>query len=166
MLPTKFQINWPFGSGEEAKTRFSRWPPRQPSWIFRLGFLIWTFLAIFDLQVTLMLPTESQANWLFSSEEEVKTGFQDGLGGQRNNFSYFWSTSHPDTFYRVSSQLAHQFSRSKKIFFSKMVATEAILDFNQNDFSYFWSTSHLMLPTKFQVSWPFRSGEKANRFSR
>ena len=29
-LPTKFQINWPFGSGEAAKNRFSRW---LPSWI-------------------------------------------------------------------------------------------------------------------------------------
>ena len=27
MLPTKFQVNWPFGSREEAKHRFSRWPP-------------------------------------------------------------------------------------------------------------------------------------------
>ena len=27
MLPTKFQVNWPFGSEEELKTnRFSRWP--------------------------------------------------------------------------------------------------------------------------------------------
>ena len=26
MLPTKFQVNWPFGSGEEAKNRFSRGP--------------------------------------------------------------------------------------------------------------------------------------------
>ena len=31
MLPTKFQVNWPFGSGEEAKNRFSRWPPRATS---------------------------------------------------------------------------------------------------------------------------------------
>ena len=33
MLPTKFQVNWPFGSGEETKNRFSRglsWPP---SWV-------------------------------------------------------------------------------------------------------------------------------------
>ena len=29
MLPTKFRVNWPFGSGEEEKKRFSRWP----SWI-------------------------------------------------------------------------------------------------------------------------------------
>ena len=25
MLPTKFRVNWPFSSGEEAKNRFSRW---------------------------------------------------------------------------------------------------------------------------------------------
>ena len=31
MLPTKFQVNWPVGSGEDAKNRFSRWPPLQPS---------------------------------------------------------------------------------------------------------------------------------------
>ena len=24
MFPTKFKVNWPFGSGEEAKNRFSR----------------------------------------------------------------------------------------------------------------------------------------------
>ena len=30
MLPTKFQVNWPFTSGEEAKNRFSRW---RPCWI-------------------------------------------------------------------------------------------------------------------------------------
>ena len=32
MLPTKFQVNWPFGS-EEAKNRFSRWLSWRPSWI-------------------------------------------------------------------------------------------------------------------------------------
>ena len=30
MLPTKFQVDWPFGSGEEAKNTFSRW---RQSWI-------------------------------------------------------------------------------------------------------------------------------------
>ena len=30
MLPTKFQVNWPLGSGEEAKNRFSR-RPQKPS---------------------------------------------------------------------------------------------------------------------------------------
>ena len=33
MLPTKFQVTWPFSSGEEVKNRFSRWPPWQPPWI-------------------------------------------------------------------------------------------------------------------------------------
>ena len=27
IFPTKFGVNWPFGSGEEAKNRFSRWRP-------------------------------------------------------------------------------------------------------------------------------------------
>ena len=31
MLLTKFQVGWPFGSGKQAKTRFSRWLPWQPS---------------------------------------------------------------------------------------------------------------------------------------
>ena len=33
VLPRKFGVNWPFGSGEEAKNRFSRWRPWRPSWI-------------------------------------------------------------------------------------------------------------------------------------
>ena len=33
MLPTKFGVNLPFGSGEEAKNRFSRRLPWRPSWI-------------------------------------------------------------------------------------------------------------------------------------
>ena len=32
VLPSKFGVNWPFSSGE-AKNRFSRWRPWQPSWI-------------------------------------------------------------------------------------------------------------------------------------
>ena len=36
MLPTKFQVNWPFDS-EEAKNRFSRWPPWWQSWISYLN---------------------------------------------------------------------------------------------------------------------------------
>ena len=33
MLPIKFQVNWFFGSGDEAKNIFSRWRPWRPSWI-------------------------------------------------------------------------------------------------------------------------------------
>ena len=53
MLPIKFQVFWPFDSGEEAKNRFSRW---RPSWIFD-----WNDFSYIDLQVTAMLPTKFQA---------------------------------------------------------------------------------------------------------
>ena len=52
MLPTKFQVNWPFGSGEEMKKRFSRWPP----------FLIRTILAIFDLVCLFVLRFNGPVN--------------------------------------------------------------------------------------------------------
>ena len=35
-----------------------------------LGFPIRMILAIFDLQITPMLPTKFQVNWLFSSEDK------------------------------------------------------------------------------------------------
>ena len=66
MVPSKFGVNWPFGSGEEAKNRFSRWRPWRPSRI-----------------------------------------------SDRNDFSYFWSTSHPDASYQVSSQLVQGYRRSR-----------------------------------------------------
>ena len=116
MLPNKIQVNWPVGSGEEVKNRFSRWRPQQPSWILdqnnfsfvffiykspqcflpnfksiglsvqkklkidfqdggHLGFPIRTILAIFDVQVTTMLPIKFQVNWPFCSGEEAKNKF-------------------------------------------------------------------------------------------
>ena len=40
-----------------------------------LGFPIGTILAIFNVQVTPMLPTKFQVNWPFGSEEEAKKIF-------------------------------------------------------------------------------------------
>ena len=68
-LPIKFQVNWHFGSGEEAKNQFSRWPQWQPSCFDQK--------AIFDLPATLMLPSKFQVNWPFGSGE-VKNRLQDG----------------------------------------------------------------------------------------
>ena len=49
MLPTKFRVNWPFSSGEEAKNRFSRWLPWWPSWISNwhpnVSYGVWSHLA-------------------------------------------------------------------------------------------------------------------------
>ena len=41
-----------------------------------LGFLIGMILAIFDLQVTLMLPSKFRVKWPFSSGEEAKNRFK------------------------------------------------------------------------------------------
>ena len=53
ILSTKLLVNWPFHSGEEVQNRFSRWPSCSYP-----GFLIGTILAIFYLQVVLILPTK------------------------------------------------------------------------------------------------------------
>ena len=139
MLPTKFQVNWPFGSEEEAKNRFSRWAPWRPAWISdrndfsyflinmsprcflpnfksigllvqekkrkiylqdgchggHLGFTIGTILAIFDLQVPLMLSTKFQVNWPFGSGKEAENRFSSWPSWRPsrisdwNDFSYF-----------------------------------------------------------------------------
>ena len=71
----------------------------------QLGFTIGTILAIFDLQVTPMLPTKFRVNWPFSSGEEAKNRFSRWLPWRPSwisdwhDFSYFWSTSHRDASY-------------------------------------------------------------------
>ena len=70
MLPSKFGVNWPFGSGEEAKKKF-----QDGGHGGHLGFPIGTILAIFDLQITLMLPSKFGVNWPFGSGEEAKNRF-------------------------------------------------------------------------------------------
>ena len=83
MGPTKFQVDWPFSSGEEAKDGC---PP---------AFLIGTILTIFDLQDTLMLPSKFQVKWPFGSGEDAKNRFSRWLPWQlawisdRNDYSYF-----------------------------------------------------------------------------
>ena len=93
MLPTKFQVNWLLGMGEEGKKDFQGG---------HLGFPISMILAIFDLQVTLKLPTKFRVNWPFGSVEEAKNRFSRWWPWRpswiydRHDFSYFSSTSHPD----------------------------------------------------------------------
>ena len=70
MLPTKFQVSWPFGSGEKKKRHGDH-----------LGFPIGTILVKVDLQVTPMLPSELQVNWPINSGEEPKMDFQDSRHG-------------------------------------------------------------------------------------
>ena len=82
MLPTKFQVNWPFGSGEEAKDRFSKW---QPSWISDrndFSFLIYKSPRCF-------LPSFKSFGRLVQ-DKKLKIDFQDGRHGDLIRFfSYF-----------------------------------------------------------------------------
>ena len=88
MLPSKFEVNWPFGSGEEAKIQDGGHGGH-------LGFPIGMILAIFDLQVTPMLPSKFEVNWPFGSGEEAKNRFsrwppwRPSWISDRHNFSYF-----------------------------------------------------------------------------
>ena len=88
MLPTKFQVNWSFGSGEEAKIDLN-----DDCQCSHLGFMIGKILAIFDLQITGMLPTKFQVHWPFSSGIEAKNRFSRCLQwrtswiSHQNNFS-------------------------------------------------------------------------------
>ena len=109
LLPTKIQVSWPFGSGEEVKNRFSRWQPWQPSWIFdqnNFGFLLIN-----------KSPKCFLSAGLSVQEKKQKIDFQDGghsshFGFQiLTDFSYFCSTSDPDASYQVSSPLVFQFKR-------------------------------------------------------
>ena len=121
MLPTKFQVYWPLGSGEEAKNRFSRWQPGQLSWI-----------------------------------------------SDQNDFSYFWSTSHLDASYQVSSQLAFLIQETKLKTDFQDGGHNGHLGFQIGKIlANFYLQVTPMLPTKFPVNWPIGSGgETKNRFSR
>ena len=46
----------------------------------------------------------------------------------QHDFSYFWSTSHPDASYQVSSQLTFGFRKRSKKYIFKTAAMAAILD--------------------------------------
>ena len=82
MLPTNFQVNWLFGSRDEAKKIFSRWPPWWPH-----GFPIETILATSDLQVTLIFLLSLKSIGLLVQEKKRKTDFQDGSHGGHRGFS-------------------------------------------------------------------------------
>ena len=68
MLSTKFQVNWLLGLEEGKKIQDGHYGSH-------LGFPISRILAIFDLQVTLILPTKFALSWPFGSEDEVKNRF-------------------------------------------------------------------------------------------
>ena len=154
-----------------------------------LVFLTGTILYIFYLQVILMLFNKFRVNWAMGSAEEAKNRFsrwtpwQPSCISSQNHFSFFGSTRHPDASYQVSDQLAFSFSRrsEKQIFnfkhgshlrFSTHNNSSYLLSFwfrrsEKQILAFFDLQVTMMLPTKFQVYWPFDSGEEAkNKYSK
>ena len=82
MLPSKFGVNWPFGSGEEAKNRFSRWLPWQPSWISDLNKI--QLFLIYKSPQCFLPCLESIGFWV--QEKKRKIDFQDGCHGSHLGF--------------------------------------------------------------------------------
>ena len=116
MLPTKFQVNWPLDSEEEAKNRISRWPPQWLSWILdRNDF----YLFLIYKTPRCFLPCFESIGRLFQKKQKVD--FQDGRHGSHLGFPIGTIT--------------------------------AIFDLQATQ----------MLPTKFQVNWPFGSGGEAKK---
>ena len=119
MLHTELQVNWPFGSGEEVKNRFLRWPQPHGS---HLGFPTGASSAIFDVQVTTMLHTELQVNWSFGSGKEANMeaiGTSLAISSYRSPWCFLPSFKSIDLLVQ---------EKKRKIDF-KMAATTAILDF-------------------------------------
>ena len=118
-----------------------------------LGFPIATIWAIFDLQVTLMLPTKFQVSL---HQKKGKIDFQDGhhLGFPIGTIlAIFISTSHPDASYEFSNQLALWFrkiSKKKKKRVSRWPPWWPSWISDPNNLSYYRSTSHLN--ASYQVS--------------
>ena len=83
MLPTKFRVNWPFGSGEKAKNRFSRWLPwRLDALDIRLaGFYLF---LIYKSPQCLLRSFESIG--LLVQEKKLNIDFQDGGHGGNLGF--------------------------------------------------------------------------------
>ena len=80
MLPSKFGVNF---SVQEKKRKIDFQDGGHGS---HLGFLISMILAIFDLQVTLMLPSKLESIGLSVQEKKRKLDFQDGGHGGHLGF--------------------------------------------------------------------------------
>ena len=106
-----------------------------------------------------------EVNWPFSSRFSRWKSWGPSWISDRNDFSYFWSTSHLDA-NKFQINWAFDSGEEAEKRFSRWLPSW-ILD--RNNISYFFYLQVIpILPTKFQLNFlPFGSGEEAkNRFSR
>ena len=117
-----------------------------------------------------MLPTKFHVNWAIGSGEEEKNRFlkwrprRPSWIADRKDFCYFCSTRHPNAPYEVSSQLAFRFRRRSELDFQDSNHGSHGLGFPIGTILAIFDLQVTpMLPTKFQVDWPFGSGEEAKK---
>ena len=82
ILPMKFWVNRPFGSGEKFQTRFSKWPLGWPSWFnYRNNF---NYFSIYKSPQYFLSSFKSIC--LSTPEKKFKIDFQDGTCGSHLGF--------------------------------------------------------------------------------
>ena len=166
MLPSKFGVNWPFDSGKEAKNRFSRWLPWQPSWISNrhdFSFLIYKSPQCF------LASLESIG--LSVQEKKRKIDFQDGghLGFSIGTIlAIFFIYKSPRCFLASLESIGLSVQEKKRKIDVQEGGHGGHLGFPIGKILAIFDLQVTpMLPSKFGVNWPFSSGEEAkNRFSR
>ena len=158
----------PFGSGEEANNRFSRWQPWRPSWIsdrncfsffFFLFFFFFFFFFFFICKSPWSFLPTFKSSGLSIKKKTLKIDFNDGahlglsIGIILAVFDVQGNQILPS--YQVSSRLAFCFGRRR----NKIDGGHGMLISDWNYFNFFLS--------KIQINWPFDSGEEEkNKLSR
>ena len=132
-----FRVKWPFGSGEEAKNRFSRLPPWLPSWIFD-----WNDFSCFWSKSHPDVSYQVSNQLAFWLSRRRKIDFQDGhhaiLDFRLERFELFLIYKSPQCFLPSFESIGLLVQEKKwKIDFQD----GCHLGFLINDFSYFLSTS-------------------------
>ena len=161
MLPTKFQVNWPFSSEEEGKNRFSRWPP---SWIsdwnnfsyFNIFKLSRCFLPIFN-QLALWFRKINEKSFRMATMVAI-------LDFRSKQFKLFLNL-HVTLMLPTKFRVKWPFSSGEeaKNRFSRWLSWRPSWISDRDDFSYFCSTGHLDASYLFKVNKPFGSGEEVEK---
>ena len=122
-------------------------------------------IAIFDLQVTLMLPTKFQVSWPLCSGEEAKNRFSRWRPcwiSDQKDYSCFYL--HVTLMLPTKFQINWPFgSKDKKNRFSNWQQLRPSWSPIRMILAIFDLQVIPLLPTKLQVNWPFSSVERSEK---